>query len=134
VPDPARAHPDLAQVEMLLTWASAGGCELRAAAPGPHGLTPLHLAALLDDGGALAALLTGAPGPCLHPWKCMQRQHCGVHLGSLFLRAPCNGGCWQRPACMPSCAACDRMHGSCAGFSPLLTMLLQPQQDSMQAA
>lgn len=45
---------------MLLTWTSAGGCELRAAAPGPRGLTPLHLAAVLDDGGKLAALLTGA--------------------------------------------------------------------------
>lgn len=48
------------QVEMLLQWASADGCELRAACPGPKGLTPLHLAAVMDDTGKMATLLTGA--------------------------------------------------------------------------
>ena len=45
---------------MLLEWTSTGGYELRAGAPGPHGMTALHLAATLKDGGKLAALLTGA--------------------------------------------------------------------------
>jgi hypothetical protein len=45
---------------MLLEWTSAGNCELFAGTPGPHGLTALHLAALLEDNGKLAALLTGA--------------------------------------------------------------------------
>ncbi|BDA46756.1 probable squamosa promoter-binding-like protein 4 at N-terminal half [Coccomyxa sp. Obi] len=46
-------------VSMLLEWTSTGGYELRAGAPGPHGMTALHLAATLKDGGKLAALLTG---------------------------------------------------------------------------
>ena len=48
------------QVELLLQWTSVGGYELRAGTPGPHGLTALHLAAMLKDSGKLAALLTGA--------------------------------------------------------------------------
>lgn len=31
-----------------------------ATTAGPHGVTPMHLAALLPDGGAMAALLIGA--------------------------------------------------------------------------
>jgi hypothetical protein len=56
--------PGPPQVEMLLEWASGGGCELRAACPGPRGLTPLHLAAVMDDAGRMATLLTGVPHPC----------------------------------------------------------------------
>ena len=48
------------QVELLLQWTSVGGYELHAGTPGPHGLTALHLAAMLKDSGKLAALLTGA--------------------------------------------------------------------------
>lgn len=44
---------------MLLAWASAGGYELLAGRHGPHGLTAVHLAAALNDGGKMALLLTG---------------------------------------------------------------------------
>ncbi len=47
------------QVELLLGWASVGGYEWSVSVPGPRGLTPLHLAALLPD-GAIAKLLAGA--------------------------------------------------------------------------
>lgn len=55
---------------MLLEWTSTGGYELRAATPGPHGLTALHLAAVLKDSGKLAALLTGALLPLVHAAFC----------------------------------------------------------------
>lgn len=47
------------QVTMLLEWSSANNCEFSAALPGPNGITPLHMAAILEDGGQMAALLTG---------------------------------------------------------------------------
>ena len=50
------------QVERLITWASAGRYEMLATTAGPRGVTPMHLAALLPDGGAMAALLIGASG------------------------------------------------------------------------
>ena len=46
-----------------MTWASVGRYELLATTPGPYGVTPMHLAALLPDNGAMAAALVGAP-----PW------------------------------------------------------------------
>jgi hypothetical protein len=49
----------LFQVEMIMQWASRLGYEFAASTPGPAGLTPLHLAVLLPDGGSMAALLTG---------------------------------------------------------------------------
>lgn len=47
------------QVSLLLTWGINNGHEWDYAAAGPLGLTPLHLAALLDDGGKVADELTG---------------------------------------------------------------------------
>lgn len=47
------------QVELLLGWASAGGYEWSVNVPGPNGISPLHLSALLPDDGAIAHLLTG---------------------------------------------------------------------------
>ncbi len=46
------------QVRLLLGWASAGGYEWSVNVPGPHGITPLHLAALLPD-CTIAELLVG---------------------------------------------------------------------------
>jgi hypothetical protein len=56
----------------LMRWAGRWGARLNvaAAAPGPAGggLTPLHLAAVLGDGGAMAhALLAGSMDAC-HAW------------------------------------------------------------------
>lgn len=46
---------------MVLEWTSAVGVDLLAGKPGPHGLTALHVAAVMENGASLAALLTGAP-------------------------------------------------------------------------
>jgi hypothetical protein len=56
------------QVQLLLDWASMGGYEWSITVAGPRGITPLHLAALLPDHGAIAKLLTGGqpPGSNLH--------------------------------------------------------------------
>ena len=43
----------------MLEWMSAVGVDLLAGAPGPKGLTALHMAAVMEDGASLAALLTG---------------------------------------------------------------------------
>lgn len=48
-------------VTLILGWAEAEGAEFAADAPGPQGITPLHLAAIIPDGGAMADLLTGKP-------------------------------------------------------------------------
>ena len=50
-----------AQVQMVLEWTSADGVDLLAGKPGPHGLTALHMAAVMEDGAKLAALLLGGP-------------------------------------------------------------------------
>ena len=44
-----------------MTWASVGRYELLATTPGPNSVTPIHMAALLPDEGAVAATLVGAP-------------------------------------------------------------------------
>lgn len=51
------------QVQLLLDWASMGGFEWSVSVAGPRGITPLHLAALLPDHGAIAKLLTGGQPP-----------------------------------------------------------------------
>ena len=60
---------------MVLEWTSAVGVDLLAGKPGPHGLTALHVAAVMEDGAKLAALLTGAPSA---PASFFPRQ--GVHV------------------------------------------------------
>ena len=55
------------QVELLLEWSAEGGYNWSAAVPGPQGITPLHLAVLLRDGGALVEALTGGTPP--RPWR-----------------------------------------------------------------
>lgn len=49
----------------MLTWGINNGHVWDCAAAGPAGLTPLHLAALLDDGGRIADELTGLSQHCL---------------------------------------------------------------------
>ena len=63
------------QVQMVLEWTSAVGINLLAGVPGPKGLTALHLAAVMEDGAGLAALLTGKILPC--------RLRCYKHFASL---------------------------------------------------
>ncbi len=43
----------------MLEWTSTVGVDLLAGVPGPQGLTALHIAAVMEDGASLAALLTG---------------------------------------------------------------------------
>lgn len=50
-------------VGVLAEWAGRGGCAWNPAAASPRGVTPLHLAALLPDGAAIASLLLGAAPP-----------------------------------------------------------------------
>ena len=47
------------QVSLLLTWGINNGHVWDYSAAGPAGLTILHLAALLNDGGKVADELTG---------------------------------------------------------------------------
>jgi|APGre2960657404_1045060.scaffolds.fasta_scaffold25230_2 hypothetical protein len=47
----------------LLAWGEHHGYDWRPTLAGPHGITPLHLAALLDDAGAAALALIDAYGP-----------------------------------------------------------------------
>lgn len=55
------------QVEMLCIWGVNNGHVWDYAAAGPHGLTAMHLAALLGDGGKVADQLTGQlTRPCIH--------------------------------------------------------------------
>ena len=70
----------------MLTWGINNGHEWDCAAAGPAGLTPLHLAALLDDGGRIADELTGLS--CHSP-----KQLCKlfVHAHFMLLRASCCG-------------------------------------------
>lgn len=56
-----------------MTWASVGRYELLATTPGPYGVTPMHLAALLPDQGAMAAALVGAPPPGGDEFRAEQR-------------------------------------------------------------
>lgn len=56
-------------VGLVLTWGINNGYEWDYAAAGPAGLTPLHLAALLDDGGKVADELTDACAGALTGWS-----------------------------------------------------------------
>lgn len=47
-------------VRLLLDWARAGGARWAVAAGGPRGISAMHLAAVLQDHGEIAALLRGA--------------------------------------------------------------------------
>ena len=58
---------------MLCTWGVNNGFVWDYAAAGPQGLTPLHLAALLGDGGKVAHQLAGQLLPEQHV------QHCILH-------------------------------------------------------
>ena len=53
------SHTGYVQVLMVLEWTSGMGVDLLAGVPGPQGLTALHVAAVMEDGASLAALLTG---------------------------------------------------------------------------
>ena len=59
-------RPDL--VAALLAWAASRGLSLNATTPGRRGLTALHLAALVPDGGEVAGLLTRACPDALAGW------------------------------------------------------------------
>eukprot|EP00884_Botryococcus_braunii_P004638 jgi/Botrbrau1/14175/Bobra.182_3s0112.2 len=56
-------------VDMLLEWSSQFGCSFGAAIPGPKQLTPMHLAVLLKDGGAMVAKLTASCPDYEQAWK-----------------------------------------------------------------
>ncbi len=59
-------------VRLLLDWARSGGARWAVAAGGPRGISAMHLAALLQDHGEIAALLRGAlPKLVCHanPWQ-----------------------------------------------------------------
>lgn len=55
-------------VSLVLTWGINNGHVWDCSAAGPAGLTPLHLAALLDDGGRIADELTDACAGALSGW------------------------------------------------------------------
>lgn len=55
-------------LSMLLQWARANRHEFKSTTPGRRGLTALHLAALVQDGGLTASLLTAACPDALHGW------------------------------------------------------------------
>ena len=76
-----------AQVQMVLEWTSAVGVNLLAGKPGPHGLTALHVAAVMENGAKLAALLTGAPSA---PPSCFLGRSLQVlfQLNASHLRCP----------------------------------------------
>lgn len=61
----SESHCGDLQVQMVLEWTSAVGVNLLAGVPGPQGLTALHVAAVMEDGASLAALLTGQPAAWL---------------------------------------------------------------------
>ena len=60
-----------ALVAMLLDWATAAGCRWDCACRGPAGITALHLSALLQDDGEIAALLQGMPSAQVRLLRCV---------------------------------------------------------------
>ena len=72
------------QVQMVSEWTSAMGVDLMAGVPGPHGLTALHLAAVMVGGASLAALLTGLSSQRIWPAE----SHCVCSLPSASLCSP----------------------------------------------
>ena len=56
-------------VTLLLNWGRSKGHEFKATTPGRRGLSAIHLAALISDGGLIAALLTAACPDALHGWE-----------------------------------------------------------------
>lgn len=61
-------------VSLMLTWGINNGHVWDCAAAGPAGLTPLHLAALLDDGGRMADELTDACAGALSQWDSLKAE------------------------------------------------------------
>ncbi|DBA97467.1 TPA: hypothetical protein ACH3X1_015182 [Trebouxia sp. C0004] len=59
-------------VSLVLTWGTNNGHVWDCTAAGPAGLTPLHLAALLDDGGRIADELTDACAGALSWWDSLK--------------------------------------------------------------
>lgn len=59
-------------VSLLLVWGINNGHEWDYTAAGPAGLTPLHLAALLGDGGKVADELTDAYAGALSGWSVLR--------------------------------------------------------------
>ena len=56
-------------VTLLLNWGRSKGHEFKATTPGRRGLAAVHLAALISDGGLMAALLTAACPDALNGWE-----------------------------------------------------------------
>ena len=69
---------------MVLEWTSAVGVNLLAGVPGPQGLTVLHVAAVMEDGASLAALLTGLPSSLVSSMS-LYNACCPIHPTLSFL-------------------------------------------------
>ena len=83
------------QVQMVLEWTSGMGVDLMAGVPGPHGLTALHLAAVMVGGASLAALLTGLSSQRICQLSHTVFAHCTVPVfvaPKSTPRAPCLAG------------------------------------------
>jgi hypothetical protein len=97
-----------AQVELLVTWACTGRYELLATTRGPRGVTPMHLAALLPDGGAVAAALIGAPS---RPWRLTVRVMRQKRGASRQAALPVSKRMWQHGGSIRCGAATPRFCG-----------------------
>ena len=65
----------------LLNWGRSMGHEFKSTTPGRRGLTALHLAALVHDGGLIAALLTAACPDALAGWEGVRADDGSTPLG-----------------------------------------------------
>jgi len=70
-----------AMVTLLLNWSRSKKHEFKATTPGRRGLSALHIAALISDGGLIAALLTAACPDALHGWEGAHAEDGSTPLG-----------------------------------------------------
>lgn len=68
-------------LRQLKDWAADNGVALRASTPCKRGITSLHLAALLDDGGTMASLLTETCKDALWGWEGFRADDGSTPLG-----------------------------------------------------
>ncbi|KAL4524920.1 hypothetical protein Ndes2526A_g07018 [Nannochloris sp. 'desiccata'] len=68
-------------VTLLLNWGRSKGHEFKATTPGRRGLAAVHFAALISDGGLIAALLTAACPDALNGWEGARAEDGSTPLG-----------------------------------------------------
>jgi hypothetical protein len=68
-------------VTLLLNWGRSKGHQFKATTPGRRGLAAVHLAALISDGGLIAALLTAACPDALSGWEGARAEDGSTPLG-----------------------------------------------------